>query len=1114
MLIKTTCSLIVSFMLMTCASAENLLRNGNFSDWKDGQRSPAHWWVAEHKDLKEGELTKEVLGRDDGANAVKYTDALQKHSLNQDVKIKGGDIYELSCRVKLQIAPWSFGMALQWRDANGKAVGKFNWTRDSGFDSDFKVMKLSNLEAPADAASARVIIYPYGVNEVGRIINGTILVTDVSLLRKELETTSEPYRALSSIPIYKDLAIKIDGDGNDLAWKQAVSLSDFSMPVSFMAVEEQTKALLMADADYLYIFAKMRSGNPEALKKKEKAERDKLRTDSDTLEIFLKPSPGSRDHYHLLFDASGAILDSRETWLDAPNSRGLMVDYDNDWNPAIEYAVSIVSDGWIVEMKIPFRDLGVKSVVSGMNWIANIARADYRTNTFSSWSLLPQPIFQTSKDWGAWILAEDIPVPREMVIVPGKPVHLDMSISNCGARNIDTEIRIDALENGRIIPLGKDIKRLAAGVQDSGVRIAVNNLADIYWVSVSCAGKLLYRYGLKPLAKFVSISHYDPENVVGNKLYLASRSSNMRSFKPFYINHNFSNDLGKHLTRKVSGADIVVELPPGMEATHLDIIEWNQIRAKATPARQEGKVIRNGIEYTRYVFEPQFLLSSFGDGCMNTAIFFKSDWEKGNSGKAYIYARWPGGTQTLQEYDIEVIDIDRITPFKRMQTRWDYLTEEFCRMWLDDPARELKRLGINTIPVPLYPEKHVYRGTRENRKELYDRFVKELKAESYYLIVQSDTNPDWWVWTQGKEFDPAARFMDIDGKAVKNIYNAITFCPLYRGRFYRSWVDCMKDSTAFKDYGVTWAVMDFEFWSHNALEDGCYCDNCLEQFKTWCKDNGFASVTSSPKDFMKQKGQHPEAVKAWAEFSKWRFGRLFIDVRDELAASMKKRTEWSGPEKRFLVSEWQRPKKHLLGAVDYFDMCVYYAPSLCNDRFTEVLKEFGTEYPSLVAACAPQPIWPQSAKVHPKENLYVIFESVVARSQGFEWWPYWGFDMLNLKVVVDGYRAIVPFEDIFLDGKVTISVPCSGAKASARAITLKGESLLLVRDYNLKNPEKVTVEIPGNANEEVYDTVTGEKLGQVSASARRLELELKPDKKARLLYVGSAGKFHQRKNNK
>ena len=93
MLIKTTCSLIVSFMLMTCASAENLLRNGNFSDWKDGQRSPAHWWVAEHKDLKEGELTKEVLGRDDGANAVKYTDALQKHSLNQDVKIKGGDIY-------------------------------------------------------------------------------------------------------------------------------------------------------------------------------------------------------------------------------------------------------------------------------------------------------------------------------------------------------------------------------------------------------------------------------------------------------------------------------------------------------------------------------------------------------------------------------------------------------------------------------------------------------------------------------------------------------------------------------------------------------------------------------------------------------------------------------------------------------------------------------------------------------------------------------------------------------------------------------------------------------------------------------------------------------------
>ncbi len=1096
-------AIVIVLSIIPIYAAENLLKNGNFSNWKPGAITPAYWYIYNRDTLKPGEFTREKLDSSSNKNTVKFTSASPRHSLVQSVKVKGGEIYELSCLKKVNIG-WHFAIAVQWRDKNRKSVGSYDWTYDTGSDTGFETMSLKNIKAPENAETAVIKIYPYACHKKGALVKGTILVTDVSFVRATKTAPEEMPVAEAAIPLLDKAKINVDGKADEPAWKKAVTLSNFTQPGSNMTVREHTDAKVAADAENLYIFVKAFSGNPDALKKVTRAKADKVNFKNDVLEFFFKPDIKSDTQYHILIDPAGSVMDLSEKWRKTPNEHSSFTDSDKSWNSGVDSSVKILNNAWTVELKIPLKNLGVKGSPADGKWLANIARGEYGKKSFSSWSLLPAAVFQKNSDWGRWTFAKGIPaVGTFMLSKDKKNTSLSLSISNLSSSPANIKVQVDALADKCFINLGQKQETVGANATDANLRFKVEKTNDLYWVSVWDGKRLLYRNGLKPYSKYISITYYDPENVIGNSLWLASDLNS--SFKAFKLKTNFKNDIGHFISRKKTGADIVVELPPGIEATYYYSIEWGRTKFKPSPSRKEGKSIRNGIEYTIYVFPAPALTTR-----ERSVIFFKTNWKVGRKGKAYIYARWKGGSQPRQEYEIKVLKVGRMKPFKRTPSRWDIMPADFIYTWLDNPVKDLKELGINAIPVPLYPEKQKYFRIGETQNALYEKLIPELKKNSYFLYSQNDTNPAWYRWTYGKDADIASRWLDIDGRPVINQFQRPTICFLYRGKYFQKWLDKIINSTAVKKYGVSWIVFDFELWSEAIEAEGCYNDNCLQIFKEWCPKNGFKNITVSPKVFMKKKPKYPKEVEAWKKFNEWRAYKFYADIRQKLETGFTNCKEWTGPKKGLTISEWCNPRKYLVGTIDYFDVNLYHSPKECYRRLSGFLEKMGDDFHSLSTACAPTQYWLQSAKVPPTDNVYAVFEAAVAKTQGFEWFYYCFFDMLNLKAMLDGYRAIRPFEDVYLDGKVIVSVPCSGRNSSGRAITLNNETLLLVRDYDIKKTEKVTITVPGNSNAEIFDARSKEKLGTVSAKNRTLTIKLDPQRKARLLYIGPAGKFSKR----
>lgn len=1101
--------LLIASSLAALASGQELLRNGDFQDWPEEQLVPRFWTLDQAQTLKPGEFSRAPAGAGEDRRAVQFHDALQVHSLSQTVPVKGGTAYDLSCRAKVKLAPWFFALALQWRDGGGRAVGKFHMKLATGWDADFKTLALAALEAPPEARQATVLLIPYGVNERNRVVEGTILATDVSLRAAVAGAEPGGHTTEAAIPLLPEAKIVIDGAADEPVWQQAMTLGNFSTPGNGMLAAAATEARVCADAANLYVWARLEGAAPESLQNLDKTPRDKMAMQGEIFELFCQPDRTSREQFHVLVNPAGAVMDSREVWRGEPTAQSAyLVDIDNSWDGLAESATTVQAGSWTVELRLPLRALGVTGPLAGARWRANLARAAYSSQQFSSWSRLSKPVFQDTREWGSWHFLRGPAVLSGLTLAPvdGKP-QLTMQLANPAAQAQAVAAVLEEEKDGQRHLLSRQALTLAPGAAGQTIRFDVPTAGNLLWVSLAAGSERLYCQALRPATKFVELSWYDPERVLDDTLWLAS---DLGSFKPFYTRHNFKPNLGglDYLSRASLPVDLVFELPEGVAATSVELRPWSGTRFTATPASKGRSFPRAGTVYTEYIFA---LPAVAGKDDHSLTVFFTTTLAAGTRGKAYAYARWPDGRQAPRELSIEVFELGTIKPFVRTSSRWDFLDAEFVNQWLPHPEQQLRAIGINTFPVPLNPARERYQGSTQTRESAYATLLPKLQAASCYLMLQNDVLPQWYRWTAGKDPDPAAIARDREGRPVINAYASATFCQLYRGRHYRAWMDEVRQSAALRQYGVTWAVLDFEFWPAAMVDDGCYCEHCLAEFARWCPANGYPQVTASPKEFMATPAASPEAVAAWKAFSRWRFRSLFADVKQELAATVGTAPQWTGPQPRFLVSEWRRPVDYLLGTVDYFDLNLYFAPALVESRISEMLAAQGPEFKSFVAALAPAPTWLQNTKVRPEENVYSIYEAAVGKTQGFEWFMTATFDMKNVKAMVDGYRAISPFEDIYLDGRVEPQVPCRGGAASARAIVRGEEALLLVRDYDLKAAATASVTIPGQQAAELFDTASGERLGAVTPANRELNVPLEPAHRARLLYLGSAARFAARR---
>jgi hypothetical protein len=92
---------------------------------------------------------------------------------------------------------------------------------------------------------------------------------------------------------WTDLPVRIDGHGDDAAWKEAQVIGRFAIPWAGKPASTATNARLLWDRENLYFIAEMQDGDLYA----EVLEHDGRTWSDDVFELFFKPAEDKPGYY-------------------------------------------------------------------------------------------------------------------------------------------------------------------------------------------------------------------------------------------------------------------------------------------------------------------------------------------------------------------------------------------------------------------------------------------------------------------------------------------------------------------------------------------------------------------------------------------------------------------------------------------------------------------------------------------------------------------------------------------------------------------------------------------------------------------------------------------------
>lgn len=175
----------------------------------------------------------------------------------------------------------------------------------------------------------------------------------------------------------------IDGSLNDSVWKGVPAATGFiqNFPDVGKPSSQNTVVKVLYDDDAIYIGAYLYD-DPTLIRKQITARDEENQKDLDYFSVFFDTYHDLQNGFQFLVTTSNVQTDARL----APNlSTGFGEYGDKTWDAVWESKVSIVSDGWIVEMRIPYTALRfAKTTVQ--DWGLQFLRSVRRTNETSFWN--------------------------------------------------------------------------------------------------------------------------------------------------------------------------------------------------------------------------------------------------------------------------------------------------------------------------------------------------------------------------------------------------------------------------------------------------------------------------------------------------------------------------------------------------------------------------------------------------------------------------------------------------------------------------------------------------------------------------------------------------------
>jgi len=164
-------------------------------------------------------------------------------------------------------------------------------------------------------------------------------------------------------------AMQITGKGNNKAWKEANTLTDFLYPWETEKAPATSFAALW-DGTWLYCLYHVQDDSVITLVKKN----DKIEVGaSDRVEIFMTRDSAMTPYYCLEMDATGRVLDYRAWYY-------RKMDYTWQW-PQKQFIIKTAAskDGYIVEIAISIQSLNELGLLQNKHLRAGLFRAECKS---------------------------------------------------------------------------------------------------------------------------------------------------------------------------------------------------------------------------------------------------------------------------------------------------------------------------------------------------------------------------------------------------------------------------------------------------------------------------------------------------------------------------------------------------------------------------------------------------------------------------------------------------------------------------------------------------------------------------------------------------------------
>jgi len=180
----------------------------------------------------------------------------------------------------------------------------------------------------------------------------------------------------------------IDGILDDLVWQQATRITDFVQmsPVEGAVATEQTDVFIAFDSTSLYLAMHAYYSNP-GMVRANRVDRDRASFGDDTISVYFDPFLDQQRAFVFTLNGYGVQGDSL-----LGGGRGFRGGFtgvprgDRSWDALFDSAGTLVDDGWIAEMAIPFKSLRYPATDGMHRWGFQIARSIRNKNETVVWA--------------------------------------------------------------------------------------------------------------------------------------------------------------------------------------------------------------------------------------------------------------------------------------------------------------------------------------------------------------------------------------------------------------------------------------------------------------------------------------------------------------------------------------------------------------------------------------------------------------------------------------------------------------------------------------------------------------------------------------------------------